>query len=167
MAWTIDEFLKGCSADSASHLFQHALSTITSASFLEVVIRYRHSDFCGILTRFDDPIFGLFFRVSQAERERKALQYCRHFRAFRGCQEVRDFRLVLCAAVFDGVGEYSVRVLKGAVETERARGMFEDFSSEPVVVHSPRSSLTYNPEDTSGSFRYYRGFFPLQNPKWP
>ena len=117
MAWAINEFLNGRSTVSTSHLFQRALSTITSPSFLEVVIRYRHSDFCGILTRFDDPIFGLFFRVSRAERERKSLWYRRHLEAFRGCQEVRDFRLVLCAAVFDGVGEYSVRVLKGAVAT--------------------------------------------------
>ena len=53
---------------------------------------------------------------------------------------MRDFRLVLCADVWDRGGEYSVQALKGAVAAEKARGMFDGFSSEPVVVHSPRVS---------------------------
>ena len=141
MAWSIDQFLNGGSPDRASRLLKHAISTITSSSFLKVTIRYQNRDICGILSSCHDPLFGLFVRVSQAERESQALRYHRHLEVFRGCQRVREFQLVLCAAVLDGVGEYSMRVLKKAVTMERARGVFEDFSSEPVVVHSPRSAV--------------------------
>jgi hypothetical protein len=70
MAWTIDEFLNGRPAGSASRLLKHALSTITSPSFLEVVIRYQHRDFCGILDSYDDPIFGLFVCTRRRPREK-------------------------------------------------------------------------------------------------
>ena len=127
MAWSIDQFLNGGSPDPASHLLKHTLPTTTSPSFLEVTIRYRNCDICGILGSRDDPLFGLFVQVLPAERADQALRYRRHLEVFHGCQRVRDFQLVLCAAVLDSVGEYSVQVLKEAVATERARGAFEDF----------------------------------------
>ena len=51
---------------------------------------------------------------------------------------VRDFQLLLCADVWDRVGEYSVQVLKEAVAVGGVKGMFDGFSSKPVVIHSPR-----------------------------
>ena len=164
MAWSIDEFLDGGSPDPASHLLKHALSTITSSSFLKVTIRYQNGDICGILGPFDDPLFGCFFRVSQAERANQALRYRKHLEVFRGCQRVRDFQLVLCAAVLDGVGEYSMRALKKAVAEQRIREMFEDFSSEPVVVHSPRSAVINDAYETVPRRCIFT--FPPKKVKW-
>ena len=53
-------------------------------------------------------------------------------------QKARDFQLVLCADVWYVVGEYSVGVLKEAVAAGKAKGMFNPFSSEPTVIHTPQ-----------------------------
>ena len=161
MAWTINQFLGRRSAGPASRLLKHALSTITSPSFFKVVIHYQHVDFCGILGPLDGFNVRLFVPASQAEREDKALRYRSHLEAFRGCQEVRDFQLVLCATVLDGLGGYSMQVLKEAVAAERARGVFKSFSSEPVVIHSPRSALIFDAEELSGVWYYSPGLLPI------
>ena len=68
--------------------------------------------------------------------------------------------------VVDGVGEYSMQVLKEAVTMERARGVFEDFSSEPVVVHSPRSAAMHDLDEIY-PIHYLRSLvFPPKKPKW-
>ena len=66
-----------------------------------------------------------------------ASRHYMEFSVFREAQKVRDFRFVLCADVWDRAGEYSVRVLKGAVAVEDVKGMFDNFPSEPMVIHSP------------------------------
>ena len=58
---------------------------------------------------------------------------------FRSVQKVRDFQLVSCAEVWHRAGEYSVGVLKETVTGEKVNGTFDDFSSEPMVVHIPRA----------------------------
>jgi len=57
---------------------------------------------------------------------------------FQEVQKARDFQLVLCADVWYVVGEYSVGVLKEAVAAGKAKGMFNPFSSEPTVIHTPQ-----------------------------
>jgi len=79
--------------------------------------------------------------MSQTEKAEEASRYHRQFEVFRGAREVRDFQLVLCVRAWDRVGEYSVGVLEQAVAEEEAKGMFVNFSSEPVVIHSPRAAL--------------------------
>ena len=55
---------------------------------------------------------------------------------------MRDFQLILCADIWDPVGEYAVRMLKEAVAEERAKGGFNVFLSEPLVIYRPwRSRL--------------------------
>ena len=51
---------------------------------------------------------------------------------------VRDFRLVLCANVWDRLGEYTVGVLKEAVMAERAAKRLDYLPLEPLVVYIPR-----------------------------
>ena len=53
---------------------------------------------------------------------------------------LRDFRLVLCAEVWDCVGEYTMRVLRRAVAAEKTGKRLKYFSSEPLVIYSPRGS---------------------------
>jgi len=55
-------------------------------------------------------------------------------------RKVRDFQLVLCADTWDGVGEYTVGVLKQAVAAERVKRGFDGTFPEPSVIHSPRGS---------------------------
>ena len=79
------------------------------------------------------------------ERRMEALWHRGLFRVFREMHAVRDFRLVLCANVWDPLGEYTVGVLKQAVTAERAAKRLDYLSLEPLVVYVPRGRPeTYN-----------------------
>jgi len=140
MAWSIDDPPGGGSPDSASSLLKHALSTITSPAFVEVVVLYwDYWDFRCI------PIsdYRSIRSMSQTEEAEEASRYHRQFEVFHEAQGVRDFQLVLCVYAWDCVGKYLVGVLEYAVAEEQEKGMLVNFSSEPIVIHSPRVTLTY------------------------
>ena len=141
MASSIDHALSSGSPDTASSLLKYVLSTITSPSFFEVVVRFRWSDFCAVESwRYPDrpPVR----EVSKADREAEGLRHHRRFGVLREAHKVRDFQLALNARVWDPAGEYSVRMLKEAVAEEKAKGGFDKFFSEPLVTYCPcRSRL--------------------------
>jgi hypothetical protein len=140
MARSIDIVSRGGSLDSASSLLKHTLSTITSPAFLEIIVFYYDLDFHGVWGLLGDTTRGPFYRMSENERAEEASRHHRQFEVLHEVQKVRDFRLVLCADVWERVGEYSVRVLERAVAVEKAKGVFDNSSPEPTVVHRPRAS---------------------------
>ena len=101
------------------------------------MIMYRETNFHGIVAR-SYPNQPHLSKVSEADRAEEALRHHSRFEVLRELHRVRDFRLVLCAEVCDPVGDYSVRMLREAVVDEKAKGGFEGFRSEPVVLHHPR-----------------------------
>jgi len=141
MASSIDGALSSGSPDTASSLLKYALSTITSPSFLEVVVRFQWSDFRAVES-WRNPDRPPLRELSPAGSEVEALRHRRRFEVLREAHKTRDFRLVLDAKVWDPAGEYSVRMLKEAVAEEKAKGGFDDFLSEPSVTYHPcRSRL--------------------------
>lgn len=122
-------------------LLEYALSTSTSPAYLDVVVVYMECDFGGINPRghSDRPHLR---EMSEADREEEALWHNRRFKVLREVHKVRGFQLVLCADVWDPVGEFSVRILKAAVADERAKGGFDGFRLEPSVIYCPRRVLT-------------------------
>ena len=54
--------------------------------------------------------------------------------------EVRDFQLVLCVEAWDGVGEYTMGVLKQAVAAGKEKRRFNDTFLKPLVIYSPQGS---------------------------
>ena len=107
----------------------HALSTIASSAFTEVTIFYRDYDFLGVVDQ--------------------------QFKVFRAMRKIRGFQLVLCADTWDGVGNYTMGVLKRGVAVDEAkRGLGGNFP-EPLVIHSPRGS---HPQKTE--------FFAPSNKPW-
>ena len=137
-AWDINRVLNPGSPGT-SCLLKYALSTITSPSFSEVVIRFRWRDFCGVES-WRNPDLPPLREVSQGDREAEALRHHRRFEVIREVHKVRDFRLVLNAKVWDPAGEYSVRMLKEALAEEKAKGGFDNFLSEPLVTYHPLRS---------------------------
>ena len=103
---------------------------------------YMDYDFGGVQFQSLIKTDGLFRIMSKSKREGEALLNHMRFKVLHKVQKVWDFRLVLCADVYDSVAEYCVRVLKEAVAVEKAKGMFDDFSSEPVVTYRPRAIPT-------------------------
>ena len=80
----------------------HVLSTIPSLAPLEVIILYREYGFRTINLPQLGP--NLYRPVSQDYITKEAQWRCGLFEVFRKMHEIRDFRLVLCADVWGGVG---------------------------------------------------------------
>ena len=110
----------------------HALSTITSPAFHEVVIVYRDSDLSTQHLHISSGPFGFVV-------EEKASWYSRQFDLFREMHKIRDFRLVLFVDVWDYAGDYTALERAVKVEKERRAGT-GDILPEPLVVYSPRRS---------------------------
>ena len=138
-AGSVDRALGGGSLNPTSSLLKHMLSTITSPAFSEVIVIHYGCDFSRLRWASWSNIFDPFRRMSQAERAEEALRHHMQFKLFCEAQKVRDFQFVLCADVWSDLAEYTMRVLREAVAAEKAKGLFDDFSSEPIVIHRPRT----------------------------
>ena len=139
VAGSVDRALRGGLLNHTSSLLKYILSTITSPAFLEVIVIHYDSDFSGLRWESWNQTLGPFRRMSQAERAEEALRHHGQFKVFCEAQKVRDFRFVLRADVWSELEKYTVRVLREAVAAEKAKGLFDDFSSEPIVIHRPRT----------------------------
>ena len=135
--WPADR-LRVCSPAVAARLLTYALSTITSPVFTEVTALYREYHFCGVELPWSDR--PRLRRRTLAEKAEEASWHSRWFEAFQRMHKVRDFRLVLCADVWEEVGEYSVRSLKEAVAGEEARRGFDLNFPKPAVIYKPQAS---------------------------
>jgi len=131
------ELMSGSPDHAPTDLLTYALSTITSPVFSEVTVFYRDYDFRGVHAV---PSGHTCCWMSPDEKAEDDLWHRRRFQVFREMRQVRDFRLVLCADVWDCIGWYSVGVLKCAVAAEKAKGGFDSFSSDPMVIFNPRAS---------------------------
>ena len=139
-AASVDRALAGGSLNHISSLLKHILSTITSPAFFEVMFIYRDSNFFGSRWVGGRQILDPFPRMSQADRAEEVLHHHRQFKVFCEAQKVRDFRFVLCVSVWSYLEEYTMRVLREAVAAEKAKGLFDDFSSEPMVIYRPETA---------------------------
>ena len=122
------------SPDTTTFL-KHVLSTIASPVPIDVVVQYQDDDFCGVEWR--GAGWPSSRELSQAERQKEASWHHRQFEILREVRKVRDFRLVLSAVVWGCIGEYPVQVLEKAVEEEKVKGGFDDFSRLPLVENDP------------------------------
>ncbi|KAF9642465.1 hypothetical protein BDM02DRAFT_3264464 [Thelephora ganbajun] len=136
-AYHLDCALEAGSPNTTPSLLAYALLTITSHAFSEVIVYHRGQDFCGIGFPWQNPPT---FQPSPAGAAREDSRHHQRFKALRRVHRIREFELVLCADVWDGVGEYSVEKLKRAVAVEKARGTFDNIFQEPSVIYSPRES---------------------------
>ena len=139
MAWSIDRALSDGSPDAASSLLKHVLSTIRAPSFFEVEVLYRSGDFSGVES-WQNPDQPHLRKMSLDEKAEEASRHGRQFEVLRRVRNVRDFRLVLSASVWDPVGEYAIQTLKAAIAREKAGRGFDEIFSEPLVNYYPRRS---------------------------
>ena len=128
----------------------HVASTITSPAFSEVTVIHRECDFHAVIHTGLFP-YRLFRPMANTEREHEASLYCRRFEVLREMRKVRDFRLVLCADVWDAVGYHAVQTLKRAVAAEEAKRGFDCLFPKPTVTYSPRRPGPEFLDDVKGS----------------
>ena len=122
---------------------KHALSTITSPIFSEVVAVYRDYDFGCIHCHLNSA--PTLYWPSPTLRAVVASEHRRRFEGFYEMHKARGFKLVLCVDVWDHLVEYAVRELECVITTEKVEGGLGALSSEPAVTRSPRGPRpTYN-----------------------
>ena len=140
MAYDLDKALQSGWSGATSNILEHALTVVASPAPFRITVIYREDDFRGVERWHSD--WPYLREMSQADIIAEASRHHRRFEVLRKAHKVRDFQLVLCADVWDPVGEYAVRMLKEAVAEERAKGGFNVFLSEPLVIYRPwRSRL--------------------------
>jgi hypothetical protein len=135
---SVDDASQDGSLDTASKLYTYLLSTIRSPAFSKVEVVYLGSDFRAVGAG-RQSLTARLRQLSQDEEVEEASQHCKRFELLREMHKVRDFRLVLCAYVYESDAEYVVQLLRKAVAAEKARGGFNDFFPEPSVIFFPRS----------------------------
>ena len=64
------------------------------------------------------------------------------FEVFHKIHNVRDFRLMLCADVFDCMVEETVKTLKRFVKEEKERGGLNYLLHEPLIISERRTPRT-------------------------
>jgi len=138
---------------AASDFFRTVLSTTTSPAPLDVVVVYRESDLgsnpgrCWFIHGSSPSCFGHSLRW---DRSSDVLRYKRHFRLFREMHKVRDFRLVLCADVFDCMVEDSIRTLEHTLITSEVNGGLDYFIYKPLVISERRTPRTRPTDHNTG-----------------
>ena len=121
------------SLSTASSL-KHALLTIESPAFSEVIVCYSGYDIYAL----GEPPAPR--QPPQTIGEEMGSRHHMLFDVFYEMHRVRDFKLVLHAYdVFRWRGEW-IRVLERVVATERAEGRLDRLSSQPLVTISPWGS---------------------------
>lgn len=114
----------------ASNL-RHALSTITSPVFAEVIVLFRDNDFCTMGYHCGPPDHCLSLAPS-----------CREvFEVLRRMRGIRDLELVLCADVWGYLVEPAVWQLKRAVANHWVKRGPDRLSRRPLVTSCPRGFL--------------------------
>lgn len=121
--------------DEDPMFFMDTLLTIKTRTFSEVVIIYQCYDIGGMSI---PHLSGSFYSVPRKGCVTEASHRCMQFKVFSEMQKAQDFRLVLCAAVWDSVRGYAERELERAVAAEKANAGF-DFASERLVICSQRT----------------------------
>ena len=120
-------------------ILRHALSTITSPVFAEVIVLFRNGDFPSMDYCLCGPpaICPLLEPYStEVVSNRRKL-----FEVLREMHEIRNFKPVLCADVWGYLVERAVRQLKRAAAYHWARREPDSLSPLPQVTFSPRGFL--------------------------
>jgi hypothetical protein len=140
---------------SASHL-NRAISTITSPSFSRVTILYQPRDLPHMTyTQLGPP------EVSHFQRWILACDNHLVFEKLRSIQEIRGFKVVLCAVIWGPLADCAMRELERVVETEWVEGRKENMCSRPLVTCRPREFLpALYPGPVDGKFQ--RPWAPVQ-----
>jgi len=82
--------------------------------------------------------------VSPSERDAEALVHRERFKVFSKMYMVREFRLVLCAEVFDCSAEEATRALECVVGAERMNGGLDYLAYEPLVIRTRITDFQVN-----------------------
>jgi len=136
--------------DIASDFFKTVLSSVTPSAPLDVVVVYRDVDLSDMphCSRCDSgPVRLRHFGRKPRDR---AARFQRQLKVFREMHSARDFRLVLCADVFDCMVVDGIETLERIVKAESATGGFGYLLQEPLIVFERRTLRTRYIDQNAG-----------------
>jgi hypothetical protein len=117
----------------------HALSTIKSPAFSQVIVLYQDNDIPMLHYQwYTPPVCDRLTSAARAELD------SRNHKVFEVLQEmwrVHNFTLVLCAMVWGCSMEYAVQELKWMAQAECTEGSLNCTSSQVLVTFQPREFL--------------------------
>jgi len=137
----------GVAADTASDFLKPLLSSVTSSAPLDVIIIYRDIDLSIMphCPRCDsEPV-----RRCHSWRKPRDRDACfqHQFRVFREMHSIRDFRLVLCADVFDCTVEDGIEILERIV---KVMGGLDHPGQKPLIVSERRTLRSRYTDQNAG-----------------
>ena len=119
--------------DAALGSLRAIISTVTSPMILDVVIAYWDADIDGMNS-------ASLFKPESQYRAAYSVRHNHRFKVFRRMHQAREFRLVLCADVYDPTVKYATRVLMRLLKEEKVRGGLNYLHCEPLVIAERRAS---------------------------
>ena len=154
---TTAESITGAGSTAPAFL-RTVLSTVTSPAPLDVVIVYRDYDFGYIencLYCRPDP--ACFRHRSRENRALDILRRKHQLRVFHAMRKVRDFRLVLCADVFDCVVEHAIQALGLTANAWEMDRWGLDCLYKPLIISERRAPRTRASDNCAGWLRGHPG----------
>jgi len=136
--------------DAASDFLKTVLSSVASSAPLEIVVVYRDIDLSNMphCSRCNsEPVRLRHYRRRPSDRD---AHFQHQFRVFREIHGARDFRLVLCADVFNCMMESGIETLERIVEAEEARGGLGYLLQKPLVISERRTLRTRYIDQNAG-----------------
>ena len=139
--------------DTAFGFLESVLSSIPPPVPLDIVILYRDHDLGARLDcELCKPTKPVCFGHSFPRQWDFYAQCCRQtLKVFREMHSVRDFRLILCADVFDCVGGGAIYILEGIVREDEANGGLNHPAHKPMIISERRTLRTRTADDRVGS----------------
>ena len=117
----------------------HAISTIRSPAFSEVIVIYQERDMYSLLCKDDGPPSRLCstptYEANVASRRHKV------FAALLKLRRARDFKLVVCVDVWGCARRLALRELKQAILAKCTEGGVENMSSQLTVTSTLQQLL--------------------------
>ena len=139
-------------SDTASNFLKTVLSTVPPTVPLDVVIVYREVDLGGIrgcwLQCTSDPV--CFRHRSSEGREADVQRHKQQFKVFREVHDARDFRLVLCADVYDCMVDFAIQTLEHNVYSTEVNGGLEYLLYAPLIISERRKPRTRAADHNAG-----------------
>jgi len=139
--------------DIASDFLKTVLSSVTSPALLDVVIVYRETDLRNMphCSRCDSELVRCL--SSRNKRDRNAL-FKHQFKVFREMHNARDFRLVLCADVFDCMVVDGIEMLERMMKVEEVTGGLDYLLQKPLIISERRTLRTRYIDQNPGWSRW-------------
>ena len=139
--------------DTASDFFKTVLSSVAPSVPLDIVVIYRDIDISDMPHCSWCKLELARLRYPRREPRDRVAHFQHQSRVFREMHSVRNFRLVLCADVFDCMVEDGINTLERIAKMEEAIGGLDYPRQKPLIISERRTVRTRYTDYNAGDSR--------------